>query len=85
MPPLLYLLMLHKEAKKVLISNREDQTVSRHKRSIHVASYTRDNISVSIRDFIEDAASIQENKFANEADKSIQCANEDNTVYTIHL
>ena len=93
-PPLLYLLMLHKEAKKVLILIREDKTVSRPKGVINVVNSTRDNsnISVSLRDVnhvprfnIEDASSIQENTFTNEAEKSMQCTNEDNKVYTIHL
>ena len=93
-PPLLYLLMLHKEAKKVLILIREDKTVSRPKGVINVVNSTRDNsnISVSIRDVnhvprfnIEDASSIQENTFTNEAEKSMPCTNEDNKVYTIHL
>ena len=78
--------MLHKEAKKVSILIREDQTVSKPKRSLHVDNPTRDNsnISVSIRDFnhvsrfnIEDASSIQENSLANEDNKSMQCTNED--------
>ena len=86
--------MLHKEAKKVSILIREDQTVSRPKRSIHVDNPTRDNsnISVSIigvnpvpRFNIKDASNLQENIFANEDNRSTQCTNEDNTVYTIHL
>ena len=86
--------MLHKEAKKVLILIREDKTVSRPKGVINVVNSTRDNsnISVSIRGVnhvprfnIEDASSIQENTFTNEAEKSMQCTNEDNKVYAIHL
>ena len=86
--------MLRKEAKKILILIREDITVSRPKGVINVVNSTRDNsnISVSLRDVnhvprfnIEDASSIQENTFTNEAEKSMQCTNEDNKVYTIHL